>query len=156
MGGTAVLTTAIPFRIEIPGEPVGQPRQRHRIVNANGRQEVQNYTPKRHPVTAYKQAVQLQAASGYVGDPLTVPVKLEAAFVFPRPQRLTWKTKPMPRAPHRNTPDVDNLLKAIKDALTGVLWRDDRQVAAVTASKWYAAGGESPHTEIVVRTLMTG
>ena len=43
-------------------------------------------------------------------------------------------------------PDTDNILKGIKDALTGVLWADDAQVVQDIAMKCY---GTEPH--VVVR-----
>jgi Holliday junction resolvase RusA-like endonuclease len=32
-------------------------------------------------------------------------------------------------------PDLDNVLKLVMDALTGIAWRDDRQVCEIVASK---------------------
>jgi len=34
-------------------------------------------------------------------------------------------------------PDLDNLTKAIFDALNGVVWVDDALVVSLTANKWY-------------------
>nr|DAH87168.1 MAG TPA: Endodeoxyribonuclease RusA [Caudoviricetes sp.] len=35
-------------------------------------------------------------------------------------------------------PDVDNILKAVLDALNGVAYKDDKQVIEVTCGKWYS------------------
>jgi Holliday junction resolvase RusA-like endonuclease len=39
-----------------------------------------------------------------------------------------------------NTPDVDNIIKPIQDALGGILFLDDSQVESVTARKHDATG----------------
>jgi hypothetical protein len=44
---------------------------------------------------------------------------------------------------HATKPDVENLAKALLDALTGILWVDDGQVAELVLRKKVAAGGES-------------
>jgi Holliday junction resolvase RusA-like endonuclease len=37
--------------------------------------------------------------------------------------------------PKTKKPDIDNLTKAILDALNGIAWNDDAQVAQITAKK---------------------
>lgn len=39
-------------------------------------------------------------------------------------------------------PDIDNVLKAVMDALNGAAYVDDKQVVSVTCRKYYAAEGE--------------
>lgn len=39
--------------------------------------------------------------------------------------------------PHPIRPDADNLLKFVNDALNGVVWRDDSQIAWVMYTKTY-------------------
>ena len=48
---------------------------------------------------------------------------------------------------HIKRPDIDNLLKHLKDALTGVYWRDDSQVQIHCAYKLYS---HKPRTEVEV------
>lgn len=43
--------------------------------------------------------------------------------------------------------DIDNLVKGIFDALTGVLWKDDRQVTELLVTKNFA---DTPHVELTV------
>lgn len=57
-------------------------------------------------------------------------------------------------------PDVDNLLKAVLDALgpwpagsRSILWADDQQVVAVKASKEYATPERPPGVGVAVRVL---
>lgn len=130
----------------VPTVPVPQPRQRHRIVNARGRQFTQNYTPTKHPVNACKAAIQQAFFSVYKGPPLNGPISMLLVFVFPRPKAKIWKTKPMPRewyTASRN--DWDNLGKTVSDALNGIAWHDDGQIVSVSLSRVIAAGDEQPH-----------
>lgn len=141
------------IRFTVPGEPVPQPRQRHRITGRGPKAFVQNYTPAKHPVNDYKQAIQKAAAEVFDGDPVDAPLLLEVVFIFPRQAIKCWKTKPMPRYLHQQKPDIDNLLKALKDALTKIVWKDDCQVCKVSAIKWRAAGDEEPRTEITIKPI---
>jgi Holliday junction resolvase RusA-like endonuclease len=145
----------IPIRFIVPCIPVAQPRQRHRIAqSADGRQWVANYTERKHPANAFKAAVQLAASEAYQGPPLTGALSVGLVFVLPRPGRLVWKSRPMPRRWHDWKPDAENLAKSAVDALTGTLWRDDAQVARLVIEKHVAAGDEQPHAEVTVAALV--
>lgn len=50
--------------------------------------------------------------------------------------------------PNVKQPDIDKLLRMLFDALTGIVWVDDSQVAFVTAHKVYAWNGK-PGVHIV-------
>ena len=50
----------------------------------------------------------------------------------------------------RVTHDVDNVAKAVLDALNGVFWRDDRQVVRLTSEKFE---GERARIAVLVRPL---
>lgn len=76
------------------------------------------------------------------------PVRICAAFYLPRPKALGGKPKA-----HLTRPDVDKLARAIGDALTGVVWRDDAQVVQLKVTKQYAGVGESPRAVIAVTPL---
>jgi len=131
------------------GPPIGQPRQRHGIVAGH----VRNWTPTKHPVNAYKATIREAAASAGV-TLLDGPVALLIVFVFPRPKNMVWKRKPMPSVWHVKTPDLDNCCKATMDALSGIAWRDDAQVADIRARKRIAAGDESPRTVVSIHHLL--
>ena len=53
---------------------------------------------------------------------------------------------------HLKRPDVDNLLKLVCDALNGVAWKDDSDIASIFAVKGYS---EHPRTEIEIKYLTT-
>lgn len=141
------MTTGIRFFVE--HEPIPQPRQRHAIRNGI----MMNYIPKSHPVHVYKQAVQLYAKMAYQGQPLESPLKAYFLFLLPRPARLVWKTRAMPRAWSPGRPDIDNYLKAIFDALNGLVFKDDSQIVRLEAIKQYCAGDESPGVDVLIEEL---
>lgn len=137
----------------VPAIPVAQPRQRHRVLTAGGRTFAQNYTPAKHPVNAFKAAVQLAARQAYTGPPIEGPVSLAMTAIFPRPKRLMWKSRTMLCEWHTTKPDADNVVKAVKDALSGLLWRDDCQVCQLIVDKWIAGGDDQPGVVIQVEKL---
>lgn len=130
----------ITFRVD--GTPVPQPRPRRRKYGKG----VYN------PATAdpYKLAIKLIGGQSIRSLIASGPVKCHIEFVFPRPQSMIWKTKPMPRVLHCKKPDADNLTKAVFDALNEVAWDDDSQIALFSCVKWIAGGHESAHTLITI------
>jgi Holliday junction resolvase RusA-like endonuclease len=83
----------------------------------------------------------------YLGE---APIALTLTFYFPRPKSHFNKKGLRPDAPDMktSTPDLDNLEKAVKDALKGICWKDDRQVVWMFARKPYTLS--EPRTEIKV------
>jgi Holliday junction resolvase RusA-like endonuclease len=132
----------------VPAIPVAQPRQRVTTIGGHAR----TYMPAKHPVQAFKATTRLAYAEA-AGDaePASGPVMLTLEFLMPRPKAMCWKTKPTLRAPHTKKPDIDNLVKAVMDALTGLAWRDDTQVCFLFAAKSIAAGDESPSVKVTIR-----
>jgi Holliday junction resolvase RusA-like endonuclease len=114
---------------------------------------IRTYTPTTHPVNAFKAAVQAALSASGHAEPLSGPLSLDVLFVMPRPLAKIWKTRPMPRYRHAKKPDLDNLLKSLKDALTGLAWRDDAQVDMIHAIKCTAAGDELPHVRVVIEEV---
>lgn len=142
------------FRLTCHTVPVAQPRQRHGVINGH----VRNWTPKDHPVQAFKAALQLAIAQSpdKPPAPLQGPLFLEVYFYMPRPQSLMRKKDPPGPIPHIKKPDVDNLVKAVWDALNGLLWRDDSQIWHIDAAKWYAGKDELPRVELAVYDMGSG
>ena len=135
----------------VPGEPIAQPR--HRIGAPRfGGGHARAYIPKEHPIHTFKEAVALSAKIALQGKPpLDEPLKLTIYFVLPRPKRLKKKGHRLP-APVK--PDLDNLAKGVKDAMTKAgVWTDDNLVVECLTTKEYAAAGEVAHTCVRVETL---
>lgn len=114
---------------------------------------VQNYTPTKHPVNAFKATCRLAARQAFTGPPLQGPLAVSLVFVMPRPQSMVYKKRPMPRVPHDKKPDEDNLTKATYDALKGLLFVDDCQIFRAWKEKWIAAGDEAPHVEVRIEQV---
>lgn len=77
------------------------------------------------------------------GDVLNGAVWLRLDFALPRPKsHFNKEGYPKANSPHAHTkkPDLDNLAKAVMDAIsdTGKVWRDDSQVASMTLTKTYS------------------
>lgn len=120
--------------------PVPQPRQRHAVVRGH----VRNYTPKDHPVQAFKLAVQLAARQAYHSAPLTGALELWVVFAMPRP-------KSVKRSHPTGKPDLDNLVKGLLDALKGIAWGDDAQVCKMNLVKRYA--DESACVDVMIEEM---
>ena len=119
------------IEILIPSIPIAQPRQKHRLAKYGEKSFIQNYTPTDSPVNSFKAVSKLVAKVAMKGlPPFLGPLRVDVEFVLPRPKRLVWKNKKMPRERHIIKPDRDNLEKSIFDALNGIVWGDDCQVCA--------------------------
>ena len=84
------------------------------------------------------------------------PVYLHLLFRFRRPQghyNAKGEIKASARIEHITRPDLDKLCRSTLDGLTGVLFKDDSQVAFLVASKEYALAGELEGCEIEIRTI---
>jgi crossover junction endodeoxyribonuclease RusA len=82
-------------------------------------------------------------------QPTGQPFHVDVAFSFRRPKtHLTSKGLLRSGAPryHTQAPDVDKLLRAVLDALTGVVWHDDKQVAYVRGHKEWSERDEATIT----------
>lgn len=80
------------------------------------------------------------------------PLELVVRFRVPRPKGHIGARGLKPSAPSYPTvrPDVTKLLRAVEDACTGIVWRDDAQVVAQHAIKEY---GEPACAEVRVTTV---
>ena len=130
------MPTAIAF--SVPGDPVPQPRPRVSTVGGFGRA----YVPKTHAVHPYRQAVAL-AAKAAGCEPHPEPVNVVIDLVFARPKSHMRKSGIRSDAPKLPRVDLDNAAKAVLDALNGVAWDDDSQVARLVVEKSYGEQGRT-------------
>lgn len=134
----------------VPGIPVAQPRQRSRVMHVGGKVMAMNYTPADSPVNAFKAAVRMAWPKD---TPATDgPVHIVAAFLFPRPKSKTKKSRNF-REWKAGKPDIDNLFKSLADALTGLAWKDDSQVAMATLTKRIAGDGDIAGVTVSIGSL---
>lgn len=81
---------------------------------------------------AHKNSVAKQFAVAHKGQPWTGPVAMRFLAVFAIPESWPKKLKAAAlegRVPHIADPDLDQLIKQIKDAASGIVYADDNQVA---------------------------
>jgi Holliday junction resolvase RusA-like endonuclease len=141
-------------RIEftVLGEP--QPQGSKMVVQQRGRRpRMIEDNPLTEP---WRSTVAKAAHAAMNGELLTGPLRLRAVFVFARPRahfgtgRNEGRLKASAPLYVPKRPDVDKLLRAIGDACTGVVFRDDAQVVIVSAEKHY---GEPPCAHVTVDEL---
>jgi crossover junction endodeoxyribonuclease RusA len=77
--------------------------------------------------------------------PLEGAVSLEIDFIMPRPKTVT-------RARHTVKPDLDKLIRAVNDAITGICFVDDSRVVRINAAKNYERFG-TPGVIITLHSL---
>lgn len=75
--------------------------------------------------------------------PHSDPVRIGITFIMPRPKTVK---RPLPSV----APDLDKLIRAVLDGLTGIAYADDGQVVQIEAQKLY---GASVGAEIRLETL---
>ena len=70
-------------------------------------------------------------------------VNMNIVYAFRRPQSLSKKERNEidggKTVPKTTKPDIDNLTKAILDALNGIVWKDDAQVTQINIQKIWSA-----------------
>jgi len=115
----------------VPGNPVPQPRVR---VSTRGG-FARAYVPSKHPVHDYRTQLATAARDAGLtatGNPLDVVIDA----VFERPKSHMLKKGLKSTAPVLPRPDVDNVAKAVLDALQDVMG-DDSMVARLVVEKSY-------------------
>lgn len=91
---------------------------------------------------SWKHDVATAAMDAMDGRPvLDGPLRLEITFLLPRPKGHYGAKGVRPSAPSYPAvrPDLTKLVRAVEDALTGIVWRDDAQVVDQSAMKAYGA-----------------
>ena len=76
------------------------------------------------------------------------PLRCRATFYLTRPA----SRRKAERHPDRK-PDLDKLIRAALDALTGVWFADDAQICELELAKVYAEPGERPRLELEITPL---
>jgi Holliday junction resolvase RusA-like endonuclease len=130
----------------IPGDPVAKARARATMIAGRA----QMYTPKK--TENYEARVAVFAKAALADDrPLDGAVALSIVAWFPIPTSWSKKRRQAAldgREQHTKRPDLDNVLKAIKDGLNGIVWRDDSQVVRLLdCGKRY---GDQPRVDVIV------
>ena len=133
------------FAFSVRGIPKGQPRGRATI---RGR-HAGIYDPG--TANGWKALVANAGSSHRPAEPIRHPVRVVISFAMPRPKRLMRRSDPDGPIWCTAKPDVDNLTKAVLDALTNDgWWLDDSIVAQCDATKRYHAKNDAPGAVIAI------
>jgi len=136
-----------PLTITVYGVPVAQGRPRF----FRRGDHVGAFDPKASK--DYKASIRMQAIEQMVrtGRHGAMPPLNEGAMAMevhaylPRPKTLSKRVRH-----HTKRPDADNIAKGCKDALKGVVYRDDSQIIDLHVSKEY---GDPPRVVIELREI---
>lgn len=135
----------------VPGTPAPQGSKRY-LGNGRMVESSRRVKPWRADIRT--------AALANFKQPLTGPIRLDLIFVMPRPMshygtgRNVNKIKPSAPVHHTQKPDLDKLIRAVGDALTGVAYCDDSQVVAGAHMKrWTENRNDRPGVYITVVQL---
>jgi len=135
------------FTLNIPGEPRGQGRPRFARTTSG----VTTYTDSE--TKGYQNLIRTMANIARVRM-IDGPVSIAIVAYFEIPKSAT-KTK---RAEMRagltyptKRPDIDNLAKAVLDALNSIAFKDDAQVCELTIRKRWA---DEPSVRVEIKALV--
>ena len=137
------------FAYPLKNRATGQP-----LIGKNGKPVYGAATTSDNPaIKGWQQLVAEGANRALAQQPdgtrgvLEEGVRLTVAFYLPRPKKYQRRGV---NPAHLTKPDLDKLVRGIKDALTKVLWTDDSQVVELVATKQYAAVDDAPHVDLRV------
>lgn len=136
----------------VDGIPKAQPRPRAFARRFGDKFQARVYDAG--TAEGWKSCVAAASLPHRPASPLTGPVALVVEFLLPRPKNRCRRAD-NPGLVHCTTkPDIENLVKAVMDAMTQCgWWVDDSQVVELEASKcWHEIGGR-PGAVIRVRDL---
>ncbi len=129
----------------VPGQPIAQPRHR---VSGKHRYIAPLKDGRPHPIHAWKELIALTAKQ-QEWEIVKMPdgIIMSLYFILKRP-------KGNKRQYHTTKPDRDNLMKAVKDALEGIIYENDSQSFSGIISKQYEDRAENePGVTIQLRRV---
>ena len=138
------------LKLVIPGEPCAQARPRFStkggFVRAYDPEKSRNYK-------AYIKYIASQEVQkvGWKVTEQPIEVSIRAFMQIPKSKPKKFKMAALDgKLRPTKKPDVDNIFKAVTDALNGIAYADDKQIVKAAQSKWYA---EEPRMEVSVKVL---
>lgn len=109
------------------------------------------YTPEK--TVSFENLVKSRADDAMNGQQMHMgPVSANIVIALPVPTSWSKKNKEaalLGRIAPTKKPDSDNVIKAIFDAMNGIVFKDDAQVVVLTTSKVYA---QSPSTLVQIKS----
>jgi len=134
--------------ITIPGVPVAKGRPKAVRMGKTG---IRMYTPTK--TASYEATCRIFAMIAMGGNaPLSEPLAVSFILHMPIPSSLSQKKQAeLVGKPHTKKPDASNIVKAVEDALNGIVWNDDSQISLLTAHKVYST---EPRVEVAVSPIV--
>jgi Holliday junction resolvase RusA-like endonuclease len=126
--------------VEIPGKPVAWKR-----AGRSGSRYYDSQLNEKNLVRWYYKIAHNGILSA--SEPLSVDIQYH---ISPPKSLSLQRALKLIGAFHSKKPDIDNLTKIIFDALNGVAWKDDSQIATLTAYKIYS---EEEKTILTIKIL---
>lgn len=144
------------MKITIPIEPVGQMRARHGLVKLKGGKTISK-TYKDEKQADREDTLKTFLARHQPTAPMTgaIAIGVKAYFSIPQSKSKKWQAQAAAgEIRHTKKPDLDNVLKHVKDCLTQMLfWKDDSLVVEYLpgTGKYYS---DSPRWEIEILPMV--
>lgn len=115
----------------------GIPKQKGSVVKMNGVYRPAGTAHSRHMMQEWFDLIQYESRRA-MGErqPSKGAIRFMCEFQLPYPSGI--RKNQFGWLPHIKRPDVDKLFRLMGDALTGIVWVDDSQVAFSTVNKVYA------------------
>ena len=138
------------LRFTVPGEPCAQGRPR--FTTAGG--YVRAYDPaKSRNYKAFVKYIATHEAQKQDWKYTELPLAVSVAAYLPIAASKSKKFKAAALAgielPTKK-PDVDNIFKTVTDAMSGILYKDDKQIVQAEIKKMFA---EEPRLEIMLNVV---
>lgn len=135
----------------IPGEPCAQGRPRFSTKNGCFRAidpaKSRNYK-------AYIKYIATDEAQkqGWMYTELPISLTIKAYLPIAASKSKKFKAAAL-AGEERPTkkPDIDNIFKTVTDAMSGILYKDDKQIVSTNLSKWYS---DEPRLEVHIEVLI--
>lgn len=138
------------LKFKIPGSPIGQGRPKFSTINGHA----VAYDPEKS--RNYKAYVKLLATQAMKEQGFTMidgPCCLDilACFEVPKSKSKKFRQAALEgRERPVKKPDIDNIVKALQDALNGLAYKDDSSIVFLSVAKCYS---EVPRVEVILREI---
>ena len=139
------------IKFTIPLEPKGQMRARRGkiMTGKDGRQFAPMHKAKQQEIVESRLLAYIiphAPAELWTGP---IMVELTAYMEVPGSWANSWRMKCLDKIWPTKKPDLDNIVKNLKDCMTGIIYHDDAQVVGQLAWKMFGA----PRWEIIVSQI---
>ena len=127
------------LKLIIPGEPCAQGRPKFSTFGGH----VKAYDPeKSRNYKAFVKMIAMEEAKKQMwlsGTELPLEIEIEACLTIPssKPKKFKQRALDGLEMPTKK-PDIDNIFKCITDALSGIAYKDDKQIIRCSMRKRYA------------------